>query len=303
MDTHIERPVLNKRTPEGNIAVVDTWIADTSDKLNILIPMLTESGTTMNAALSAVQEDLAARGEDLETRNKDLEAKDEDLDARTAALETRTASLEEKTNTAATASAMGMMSAEDKAKLDGIAEGANKVTVDASLSSTSTNPVQNKAVNAAVTKAYIPYTPMNYQSGSWGITLPHTGRAISNVVGRTATGGWVVRSDLILAIYDVSAASAANYPLASVTGLCDSVKKVLGGSSWTIAGQIVPCPLCEVLSRSTDYHGYGIGVNVLTDGVIQMGRTYTTDGAYGSLAMDCYNTGAYSFSFYFVVNP
>lgn len=37
-----------------------------------------------------------------------------------------------------------------KTKLDGIATGANKITVDSALSATSTNPVQNKAVNAAL---------------------------------------------------------------------------------------------------------------------------------------------------------
>ena len=51
---------------------------------------------------------------------------------------------------AATASAAGLMSASDKTKLDGIATGANKITVDSSLSSTSTNPVQNKVVNTAI---------------------------------------------------------------------------------------------------------------------------------------------------------
>ena len=44
----------------------------------------------------------------------------------------------------------GKMSAADKVKLDGIATGANKTTVDGSLSSTSTNPVQNKVVNTAL---------------------------------------------------------------------------------------------------------------------------------------------------------
>lgn len=44
----------------------------------------------------------------------------------------------------------GLMSATDKAKLDGIAQGANKTVVDTALSSTSTNPVQNKAVKAAL---------------------------------------------------------------------------------------------------------------------------------------------------------
>ncbi len=54
------------------------------------------------------------------------------------------------TYSAATTSTAGLMSASDKSKLDGIATGANKTTVDSSLSSTSTNPVQNKVVNAAI---------------------------------------------------------------------------------------------------------------------------------------------------------
>lgn len=44
----------------------------------------------------------------------------------------------------------GLMSVADKKKLDGIADGANKITVDTSLSSTSTNPVQNKIINSAL---------------------------------------------------------------------------------------------------------------------------------------------------------
>lgn len=50
----------------------------------------------------------------------------------------------------ATQSQAGAMSASDKSKLDGIASGANKTTVDSALSSTSTNPVQNKVINSAL---------------------------------------------------------------------------------------------------------------------------------------------------------
>lgn len=50
----------------------------------------------------------------------------------------------------ATASANGLMSAADKAKLDGIDVGANKTTVDAALDAASENPVQNKAVKKAL---------------------------------------------------------------------------------------------------------------------------------------------------------
>lgn len=54
------------------------------------------------------------------------------------------------THSAATTSAAGFMSTADKTKLDGVEIGANKTTVDDSLSSTSTNPVQNKVINTAL---------------------------------------------------------------------------------------------------------------------------------------------------------
>lgn len=50
----------------------------------------------------------------------------------------------------ATQDAKGLMSASDKAKLDGVEEDANNTVVDDELSSTSTNPVQNKAVKGAL---------------------------------------------------------------------------------------------------------------------------------------------------------
>lgn len=63
------------------------------------------------------------------------------------------------TTVVATTSANGLMSKDDKSKLDGIATGANKTTVDSALSSTSTNPVQNKVINTALAgKANSSYT-------------------------------------------------------------------------------------------------------------------------------------------------
>lgn len=50
----------------------------------------------------------------------------------------------------ATTSTDGLMSSSDKTKLDGIAAGATKTTVDSALSSTSTNPVQNKIIYGAI---------------------------------------------------------------------------------------------------------------------------------------------------------
>ncbi len=50
----------------------------------------------------------------------------------------------------ATTSTDGLMSSSDKTKLDGIATGATKTIVDSALSSTSTNPVQNKVIYGAI---------------------------------------------------------------------------------------------------------------------------------------------------------
>ena len=50
----------------------------------------------------------------------------------------------------ATQSKPGLLSVADKKKLDGIDEGANKTTVDSALDRSSTNPVQNKVVKAAL---------------------------------------------------------------------------------------------------------------------------------------------------------
>lgn len=54
----------------------------------------------------------------------------------------------DKTN--ATTSAAGLMSAEDKVKLDGVEGGATKTIVDDAMSSASTNPVQNKVIKQYV---------------------------------------------------------------------------------------------------------------------------------------------------------
>ena len=52
----------------------------------------------------------------------------------------------------ATTETSGLMSAADKAKLEGIERGANKISVEATLKSNSANPVQCRAINAALAK-------------------------------------------------------------------------------------------------------------------------------------------------------
>ena len=74
-----------------------------------------------------------------------------DLDALEAVVAGKAASGH--THSDATTSAAGFMTAAMVTKLNGIATGANKTTVDSSLSNSSTNPVQNKVVNSAITTA------------------------------------------------------------------------------------------------------------------------------------------------------
>lgn len=79
----------------------------------------------------------------------------------------------------ATTSANGLMSASDKTKLNGIAIGANKTTVDSALSTTSTNPVQNKAVKAALD------SKLNTSGGT----------LTGNLTGQSLTGTWLQTTD------------------------------------------------------------------------------------------------------------
>lgn len=58
----------------------------------------------------------------------------------------------EKSYGKATEESDGLMSKEDKKKLDGVAEGANRTVVDSALSDSSTNPIQNKIIKAELDK-------------------------------------------------------------------------------------------------------------------------------------------------------
>ena len=73
----------------------------------------------------------------------------------------------------ATQSANGLMSAADKTKLDSIEESANKTVVDTALSDTSTNPVQNKVIDAALAgKANTSHTHTKSEITDFPTSLP-----------------------------------------------------------------------------------------------------------------------------------
>lgn len=99
-------------------------------------------------------------------------------------------------HSAATAQAAGFMAAADKSKLDGIAAGANKTVVDAAISNTSTNPVQNKVVYAELAKKAASTHTHNYAgSASAGgaantATKLATARTIRTNLASTATASF-----------------------------------------------------------------------------------------------------------------
>lgn len=80
----------------------------------------------------------------------------------------------------------------EKDKLAGIATGANKTTVDSSLSSTSTNPVQNKVINGALSgKANSSHTH-NASDITGTLELDHGGTG-SNTSLKEAPNGAIIR--------------------------------------------------------------------------------------------------------------
>lgn len=75
----------------------------------------------------------------------------------------------------ATQSGAGFMSSDDKKKLDGIAAGANKTTVDSALKSNSNNPVQNSTIYSAFSNA-VSFDNNSYsygENGSWRLEQYH----------------------------------------------------------------------------------------------------------------------------------
>lgn len=86
----------------------------------------------------------------------------------------------------ATVNANGFLSKEDKSKLDGIATEANKTVVDSSLSSSSTNPVQNKVVNSALNgKANVSHTHNDtyYTKSEVDARIGDIETALTNILG------------------------------------------------------------------------------------------------------------------------
>jgi hypothetical protein len=95
------------------------------------------------------------------------------------------------TYSVATASSNGLMTAADKAKLDGIATGANKTVVDNALSQVSANPVANSAITKRLQYLYsfkISRDKWNESSdkSNWNVIVPWSDSSGTALTGSTA---------------------------------------------------------------------------------------------------------------------
>ena len=136
------------------------------------------------------------------------------------------------TYVAATTSADGLMSKSDKTKLDGIEEGANKTIVDSALSDSSTNPVQNKIVKAALDgkaasdhthSAYVNQNAFsNVKVGSTTVAADTATDTLTLIAGTNVTITPDATNDKI-----TIAATDTTYPVAtqSANGLMSSTDK------------------------------------------------------------------------------
>jgi hypothetical protein len=133
------------------------------------------------------------------------------------------------TTAVATTSANGLMSSSDKSKLDGIASGANKTTVDSALSSSSTNPVQNKVVHYELGgKAPIAHASADAVYGAaTGSKYGHVKLSDSTSSTSAASAGIAASPKAVKTAYDL-AASKASTSVASTTanGLMSKEDKV-----------------------------------------------------------------------------
>lgn len=138
----------------------------------------------------------------------------------------------------ASSSANGLMSAADKAKLDGIASGANKTTVDSALSSTSTNPVQNKVINSALAgKASSSHTH-NYAGSS------SAGGSANSAVKLNSSAGSATQPVYFSGGKPVATTYTLNASVPSGAKFTDTTYSVMKGATSSAAGStgLVPAP-------------------------------------------------------------
>ena len=176
----------------------------------------------------------------------------------------------------ATTSANGLMSKEDKAKLDGIATGANKTVIDSALSSSSTNPVQNKVINTALAgKAASSHTHTKSQITDFPTSLPASGGTATTANTWTTArviNGLSIKGDANRINYGTCSTSAATAAkVVSCTGFT-----LITGSEITVKFTVTNTASNPTLNvNSTGAKAIYYRGTAITAGYLAANRTYT----------------------------
>ena len=136
----------------------------------------------------------------------------------------------------------GLMSVADKKKLDGIAAGANKITVDTSLSSTSTNPVQNKIINSAL-------------SGKAGTSVATTSaNGLMSAADKTKLNGVATGANKTIVDSSLSASSTNPVQNKAVKSALDGKLSTSGG---TLTGNLTGKYIAGTWLQTTEATDFG----------------------------------------------
>lgn len=151
---------------------------------------------------------------------------------------------------AATTSANGLMSSTDKTKLDRIEEGATNVVVDTALSSSSTNPVQNKVINTKLTS----------MDATIATKVTSSGAGLGSAMG-TLSAGSLTTASVLIQKASSSATTATSVTGANIVSLINSNADttVTANSTKVITSGAVYTAIQEVTTS---------GVLVIDDGSI-----------------------------------
>ncbi len=171
----------------------------------------------------------------------------------------------------ASSSANGFLSKEDKSKLDGIATEANKTVVDSSLSSSSTNPVQNKIVtNALNGKAN-----SSHSHSISNITNLQSALDSKSDTGHTHDDRYYTETEMDSKL-NGKANSSHTHTASQISDLTVSTHTLANGAKLYKYGKIV-------LAVFNNYHYSGKTPNVWTD-IFNIPSAYkpiSTDNIYG----------------------
>lgn len=173
----------------------------------------------------------------------------------------------------ATTSAAGLMTTAQVTKLNGIATGATKNTIDSALSTTSTNAVQNKVVTAQINTLNSSLAE-NIQTCTTittaGLHSSCVCDVVSTVIRKSASGHYIVMSS-VRAMQTVSTSDlTTTYSWLSIAALLKPIMTTLSVSNVTVKNAYYPLE-GDIISDK----GYGLYVRTNTDN-IAIGRYYTT---------------------------